>query len=491
MNGTSSLLTLAWLLAASAPGGDRETETTQAWGHWRGPEASGVASHGQPPVEWSEDKNVRWKTVVPGHGLSTPIVWGDLVYLQTAVPVNPEKADESAEQSRPRRDGEGRREGRDRRREGRGEDGNDAERGPRGDRRGGPHGEGRRGPGRWNGMRRAAPTDPYKFNIMAFDRKTGKQVWEHTLRQEVPHEGNHRDGSLAPASPVTDGKHLFAYFGSRGLFCLTMTGEVVWEKGLGDMQTRNGFGEGSSPVLHGDTVVVNWDHEGDSFIVALDKTNGNEKWRRERDEVTSWSTPLILANRKRPQVVVSATKRVRSYDLATGETVWECGGLGLNCIPCPVAADGLVFAMSGYRNSALLAIRHDGATGDLTDSEAVAWKLSEGTPYVPSPLLYEDTLYFLQRNSGILSCHDPKTGKPHYDKQRLDKIDGVYASPVGAAGRVYIVGRNGATYVLKRSHSFETLAINKLDDEFTASPAIVGNELYLRGRKHLYCIAAE
>ncbi len=324
---------------------------------------------------------------------------------------------------------------------------------------------------------------------MALDRRTGKTVWERVVREQIPHAGNHQDGSLAPASPVTDGEHVFAYFGSRGLYCLDMKGEVVWEKDLGDMQTRNGFGEGSSPVLHGATIVVNWDHEGDSFIVALDKTTGRERWRRARDEVTSWSTPLILEDGGRPQVVVSAAGRVRGYDLASGKTVWECGGLGVNCAPTPVADFGLVFAMSGYRDPALLAIRCRGAEGDLTDSASVAWRLDRGTPYVPSPLLYGDALYFTQKNSGILSCYNAKSGSPFYDQQRLDELSGIYASPVGANNRVYIVGRNGATYVLKRGPEFDVLAINNLNDSFTASPAIAGDELYLRGLKHLYCLA--
>ncbi len=340
-------------------------------------------------------------------------------------------------------------------------------------------------------MSRSAPTEPYKFTVIALDRRTGKEAWRRSVREDVPHEGSHRDGSLAPASPVTDGEHLFAYFGSRGLYCLTMTGEVVWEKDLGDMKTRNGFGEGSSPALHGDTLVVNWDHEGDSFIVALDKATGKEKWRRDRDEVTSWSTPLFIEDGGRAQVVVSAAKRVRSYDLATGEVVWECGGLGVNCAPTPVADAGLLFAMSGYRDPALLAIQYTGAKGDLTGSEAVVWTTNKGPSYVPSPLLYGDTLYFLKKSSGILSCFDPKTGKAHYDQQRLEGISGVYASPVGAGDHVYIVGRGGKTVVLKRGSSFEPVAVNQLDDSFSASPAIADNELYLRGMKHLYCIASE
>ena len=186
---------------------------------------------------------------------------------------------------------------------------------------------------------------------------------------------------------------------------------------------------------------------------------------------------------------MSASKRIRSYDLATGETIWECGGLGVNCAPTPVVSSGLLFAMSGYRDPAMLAIRYKGATGDLTDSESVAWSTTKGTSYVPSALVYDNTLYYLQKNAGILSCVDAKTGNPPYAQQLLDDISGVYASPVAAAGRVYVAGRNGATYVLKHGPTFEVLAVNKLNEEFTASPAIVGNDLYLRGKEYLYRIS--
>ncbi|HNO80099.1 MAG TPA: PQQ-binding-like beta-propeller repeat protein, partial [Phycisphaerae bacterium] len=344
------------------------------------------------------------------------------------------------------------------------------------------------GPG--GGRRRnAAPTQVYKFNVIALDRKSGQTVWERTVREMVPHEGSHGDGSLAPASPVTDGKHIFAYFGSRGLYCLDMKGNVVWDKDFGDMSTRNGFGEGSSPALAGDTLVINWDHEGDSFIVALDANTGKERWRKARDEATSWSTPLIVKDGDTSLAIVSGSNRIRAYELDSGNIRWECGGLGSNCVPCPVEYKGKLIMMSGHREPALVAVDYVGAKGDLTGTDRVFWTLDGGTPYVPSPLLYDDTIYFLQKNTGILSCYDPATGKPHFEKQRLDKIKGVYASPVGADGRVYIAGRGGVTNVLKRGPAFEVLATNELDDQFDTSPAIAGNEIYMRGRENLYCIA--
>ncbi len=423
------------------------------WGQWRGPTFNGVAPEAKPPIEWSEGKNVRWKTELPGHGHSTPIVWNDRVYVQTAIAAgSPSEAAKEAE--------------------------GDPRAGDGPDRDGG------------RGRKRPPPTDRYRFALVALDRATGKIVWEKTLREEIPHEGNHQDGSLAPASPLTDGENIIAYFGSRGLYCLTMNGDLVWEKDLGDMQTRNGFGEGSSPALHCAALVVNWDHEGASFIVAFDKKSGRELWRRPREEPTSWSTPLIIDDGKRIQVIVSGMKRVRSYDLASGDLIWECGGLGANCTPTPVADQERVYVMSGFRDENLLAIRYKGASGDLTGTEFVAWTTDKGTSYVPSPLLYGGTLYFLQKNTGMLSALEGASGQPHYAQQRLPDIEGVYASPIGAADRVYIVGRNGATCVLQHGKKFELLGVNKLDDEFSASPAIADNEIILRGRKNLYCIAA-
>lgn len=415
------------------------------WPCWRGPEMNGIAADAAPPLAWSEQKNIRWKRELPGQGLSTPIVWGDRVYVQLA-----ERADGKEEAKGDSNEGRGR--------------------------------------GRGRGRGPAKPTEMYKFVVLALDRATGETVWEKVVRTMVPHEGSHNDGSLAPASPVTDGEHLYAQFGSRGLYCMAMDGTMIWAKDLGQMQTRNGFGEGSSPALHGDTLIVNWDHEGDSFIVAFDKKTGEERWRKPRDEQTSWVTPFIIEDGGKTQVVVTGTNKIRSYDLKTGDVVWECGGLGSNCVPTPVERDGVIYTMTGHREPALLAIRYRGASGDITGSERVLWTLNGGTPYVPSPLLYGDALYFTQKNSGILSCYDAAKGKPFYDQQRLEDISGIYSSLIGAKDRVYVVGRNGATVVLQRGPAFEILAVNKLDDSFTASPAIAGNEMFLRGLKNLYCI---
>jgi outer membrane protein assembly factor BamB len=265
---------------------------------------------------------------------------------------------------------------------------------------------------------------------------------------------------------------------------------VKWQKDLGRMQTLHAHGEGSSPALHGDSLIVCWDHEGDSFLYCFEKRTGEQRWKVPRDEKTSWSTPLIVEHDGRMQVIVSATKRVRGYDLATGAQIWECAGLSQNVVSSPVFGHGLVIAGNSYYEQAMVAIRLDGARGDLTGTDRVAWKLNRSTPYVSSPLLYDDTLYFLRHNQNILLRLDPLTGKARGEPIRLEGItDFIFASPVGAAGRIYITARDGRTVVLRHDRENAPLALNRLDDVFSASPALADKELYLRGEQFLYCLA--
>jgi outer membrane protein assembly factor BamB len=269
-----------------------------------------------------------------------------------------------------------------------------------------------------------------------------------------------------------------------------MDGNPQWNRSFGKMRTAASFGEGSSPALHGDTLVVPWDHEGDSFIVALDAKTGKDKWKVDRDERTTWSTPFIVEYDGRTQVVTNGAKRVRSYDLATGELIWECGGQTGNPIPSPVRQDDLVVCMTGWRASAIYAIPLN-ATGDITDSDKIAWNNTEAAPYVPSPVLYEGQLYFTKSRDGILSSRDAKTGDELIGQTRLPGIRTLYASPVAAADRIYFTGRGGTTLVLKHGPELDVIATNKLDETIDASPALVGNELFMRGEKHLYCIAVK
>jgi len=350
----------------------------------------------------------------------------------------------------------------------------------------GPGGSGRRG-----GMGGPKPSEVHQFAVLCLDRQTGKVLWQQTAREEVPHEGyRQNEGSFASPSGLADGKHVFAYFGSRGLYCYDLDGKLQWSQDFGKMRVAMGFGEGSSPTLYKDTLIVNWDNEGDSFIIALDKNTGKTLWKEAREEKTSWSTPLVVEHDGKPQVITSATGKIRSYDLASGKVLWECGGLTRNVIPSPVADAAMVYCMSGFMGNALLAIRL-GRTGDLTGSDAIAWTHKKSTPYVPSPLLYGDKLYFSANNNGVLSCLGVKSGQPFFDAERIEALQGksVYASPVGASGRVYLPGRNGATVVLKQSDKLEMLATNRLDEQFDASAALAGKELFLRGHEYLYCIA--
>jgi outer membrane protein assembly factor BamB len=427
----------ATLLAGAGAGGAGDADSD--WPQWRGPLATGVAPHGDPPVEWSESRNVRWKVELPGKGHSTPIVWGERIFLTTAVAygdaLKPELID-------------------------------------------------------MPGAHDNAPvTHRHKFELLALDRRDGKILWQRTLNEEVPREGAHSTASFASPSPVTDGEHLIASFGSHGLYGLDLAGNLKWQIDLGDLKALHGHGEGSSPVLHGTTLVVNWDHEGQSFLAAFDKRTGQQRWQVERDEVTSWATPIVVEHDGKAQVIVSGSTRVRGYDLATGKIIWECGGLSANVVASPVAAGGLVIAGSSYEKQAMLAIRLDGAHGDVTGTEQVVWTRSRGTPYVPSPLLYGDSLYFLRHYQGILTRLDARTGKDQPGTLRLPGIRNVYASPVAASGRVYVTDLEGTTLVMSHGDEPEVLAVNRLDDRFSASAAIAGRELFLRGERHLYCLA--
>ena len=387
-------------------------------------------NHADPPVEWSETRNIRWKIDLPGEGDSTPIVWGDRIFVLAAVPAEKEATGAST------------------------------------------GGQGK-----------------YQFTVFCIDRASGKIVWRKVAKETSPHEGHQENNTFASESPVTDGKSVWAFFGSRGLYCYDFDGSLKWQKDLGQMKTRMGFGEGASPALSGDTLVINWDEEGPDFIAAFDKTTGKELWREPRDEPTGWSTPLILEFNGKKQVVVNATGHVRSYDLATGKELWSCTGQTANAIPTPVAEGDMVYVTSGFRGSALQAIRL-GHSGDLTGTDAIVWSHNKGTPYVPSPLLTGDLLYVLSGNDAMLSCFDAKTGDLKFDRERLEGLRSVYASPVCAADRIYVLGREGACVVLKKGPKPEVLAVNKLvDSRSDASIALVDKELFLRTAHHLYCIS--
>jgi len=413
----------------------------QNWPQWRGPLWNGVAPHSDPPVIWSESENVKWNVPVDGSGWSTPIIWEDRIFLHTAIPFDevlpiPDVI-------------------------------------PKGTPNIGSHPD-------------VSPAwKPQRIAILCLDRITGKELWRRIIFEGMPHQGHHRKGGFASQSPVTDGEHVYSYFGSFGLHCHDMEGRLVWKKDFAPQAMEDSLGEGSSPALYGDTIIIAADQEGQSYVVAINKNNGEEIWKTNRDEVSNWSTPRIFTHAGQRQIVLNG-ETVCCYDFQTGKLLWSCGGQNASALPMPAVGHGLVFTASGWRRDVVQAIEL-GHCGDLTGSEHVAWTLDRGAPYVPCPMIWGDELYLLEDHS-FFSCLRAVDGKQYYLKHRLPGGLNFSASPVGAADRIYLLSEDGKTVVLHRGKEPEILSINQLPGTFHASPAIVGNQIFIRSADHLFCI---
>jgi outer membrane protein assembly factor BamB len=437
-------LCLFAVLGTVARAEDFATAKLDNWHQWRGPRADGSSPHAKPPVKWDDKTNIKWKTELPGLGSSTPIIWGDLVFVQTAVDTGRAAAAADIPEQDPRFQ-----------------------------------------------KKTTPPRTYHQFLVLAIERASGKVRWKKVAAEVVPHEGRHPSHSYSAYSPCTDGKYLYVSFGSRGLYCYDFDGNLQWKRtDLPRLETRLGWGEGASPALHGDALVVPWDHEGASFLTVLDARTGRTRWKVDRDEVTSWNTPLVVDYKGRTQIILLATKRIRSYDLADGRVIWECGGMTVNCIPSAVRFGDTVICVSGYRGASAICIPLD-ATGDITGNDKILWTYKRGTPYVPSPLLTGDRLYFTSTNTPLLTCLNAKTGAVLIDRERLRGLGDLYASPVEADGRIYLTDRAGTTMVFERGDKLKVLSVNRLDEPIDASPAVVGKQLFLRGAKHLYCIEGQ
>jgi outer membrane protein assembly factor BamB len=441
-----SKFSLAWsvvfLLAFEANGQTIDREAN--WPQWRGPNANGTAPKAEPPLTWDAKTNIKWQTPLPGVGTATPIVWGDQIFVVAAI-----KTDRVAGPAdRPMVD---------------------------------PKVE----------VKTKAPSNFYQFVVMSFDRATGKERWRKVAAEKVPHEGHHDTHTYASGSPTTDGKFLYVSFGSFGNYCYDLQGNIQWQRDLERLSTRFGFGEAVTPVIHGDSLLLNWDQEKGSALYCLDARTGQTKWRQEREETSTWNTPLVVEYKGQTQVVVNGKNRARGYDFKTGKNLWEFGAMTINPIPSPVAADGVIYCMSGYQGSMAVAIPFD-SRGDISKkNDKVLWRFEKGTPYVPSPLLAGQRLYFTQSNDSIYTVLDIKTGKALIERERLPGMRTLYASPVAAAGRVYLIDRDGTCLVLRQADQLEVLATNRLEDTFNASPVMVGKQLILRGYKNLYCIESK
>jgi outer membrane protein assembly factor BamB len=431
---------LSTTLTAQAP---KSPASAAHWPQWRGPSANGVAA-GDAPLEWSDTKNVAWKVEIPGRGFSTPVVWGDTLFLTTAVPTGKSAAPAASP-----------------------------------DRGSGPGGG-------------AGAGEEHRFDVMAFNRHTGKLLWQQTATTATPHEGYHRIyGSFASNTPVTDGQRLYAFFGSRGLYAYDLAGRQIWKKDFGQqMKMRLQFGEGAALILHDGKLITIFDHQEDGLLAVTDAATGKDLWRMARREGSSWSTPLVVEHQGRKQIVVTSTPKAMAYDLETGKVVWEVSGLGLNPIPMPVQQGDVVYVMSGYRDPKLMAVRL-GRTGNLTGTDAVLWESTRGLSYTPSPVLQENTLYLLTDN-GQLSALNATTGEAYYQQTRLPKPYNFKASPIAVSGKLYLASEEGEVIIVRMGRTFEVLATNTLTDQsFVATPVAVAGDLYLRSRTHLFKIAGK
>ena len=416
------------------------------WPQFRGPQSNGVADDPALPDTWSSTRNVVWKTEIPGSGWSSPVVWGDRIFvtsvISTVAPETPKK---------------------------------------------GLY---------FGGNREGIPSDEHRWMVYAVDWKTGKIVWEREVHRGVPGSPHHLKNTYASETPVTDGERVYAYFGNVGLFVFDMDGKPAWSQKWEPVRTRYGWGTAASPVLYKDRIYVVNDNDDHSFLAALDKRTGKQIWRVERDEGSNWSTPYIWENDRRIEIITSGTRKIRAYDL-DGKLLWELGGMSNIVIPTPFAQHGLLFLASGYVNDTVrpvYAVR-PGARGDIslkegeTSNENIAWYQRQAGPYNPSPLVYGDYYYTLL-DRGILTCHEARTGREIYGKQRLDPESSAFtASPWAYNGKVFALSEDGDTFVMQAGPEFKVIGKNALGEMCMATPAIARGSLIIRTASKLYRIA--
>ena len=429
-----------WLIVATVS----VVQAQSNWPHWRGPNADGTApDSANPPTTWDgpTGKNIAWTAEIPGQGSATPIVWGNRVFVLSAKTIDKE-----------------------------------------------PQPDDLPVPDRNFPTQTERPKNFRAFLVLCYDLETGKMLWERTATTRVPHEGTHTTHNYAGGSPTTDGTYVYACFGSYGVYCYKLDGTPVWQRDLGLLHSRRGWGEAVTPVIHGDSLILNWDQEADSKLYCLDAKTGKTRWVADRDDKSSWNTPLIVEHDGTTQVILNGVTAIRSYDLANGKQLWSRGGMTVNPIPSPIRVGDMAVIMSGYRGSAAVAVPLN-AIGNVTDGD-VRWTYNKATPYVPSPTIVDGKLYFLEANSNLLTVLDAKTGEVILDRERLPGVTSFYASPVYAGGNLYFIDRRGTCVVLKPGDKLDVVAVNHLNATVDASPVPVGNRLLIRGTNTLYCIMA-
>ncbi len=434
-------LTTACLLAVALAAAEAHAAPPH-WAQWRGPDGQGIASDANVPLEWSPTKNVLWKQAIPGRGHSSPVVWGDRIFLTTAVEGDAVPGAKPVKHVI---------------------DGQDF-----------THPDG------------VGADRKQTLKVLALDAKDGRVLWEKTAWEGTPFDTRHKRGSFASPTPVVDGKRVYAYFGSEGLYAYDFSGNLSWSWKTGGIATF-GVGVGTSPLLHGKLVIVLCDEDNGerSFIVALDSASGKEVWRVKRDVELSWATPILVKSNGRDELVTAGNQAVIAYDPASGRELWRMKGLASNAVPSPVAGDGVVVVSSGYPAKIAVAVQ-PGGSGDVTEGR-VLWKYDKGTAYVPSPILVGGLLY-LVTDKGLVSCLDAKTGKVHYEGGRPPVGASYMASPIAVAGHLLLPSMDGDTVVLKQGTAHEVVRSNPLGEPIAASIAVVANRMYIRGEHHLFAI---
>jgi len=415
------------------------------WPQWRGPDGSGISNEKNLPAEWSVSKNIKWKTPIEGRGHSSPIVWGKMIFLTTAIEGEVVPGAKAAKHMMDNKE--------------------------------------------FIHPDSVGANKKHTFKVMALNRDTGKVLWDVVAFEGTPYDDRHRKSSYAASTPATDGKMVYAFFGSEGLYAYDYSGKLAWKADLGKMGTV-GMGTGTSPIIFENLVIVQCDEENGeaSFIIGLDKKTGKEVWRTARKVQVSWATPLLVKTAKRSELITSGTESIVSYDPATGKELWTHKGVESNAIPSPVANSEMVYLVAGFPAKIAMAIRL-GASGDLTGTPNVPWKYTKGTAYVPSPILYGDYLY-LTTDRGILTCIDAKTGEVKYEGGRVPVPATFTASPVAFEGKILLTSEDGDTYIVKAGPKHEVIGTNSVGEPVYASPAIADGRIYIRGEKNIYCIGS-
>jgi outer membrane protein assembly factor BamB len=415
------------------------------WPQWRGPDGSGISNEKNLPAEWSTTKNIKWKTPIDGRGHSSPIVWENKIFVTTAIEGEEVPGAKAAKHMIDNKE--------------------------------------------FVHPDSIGANKKHTFKVIALNRDTGKILWQSVAWEGTPFDDRHRKSSYAASTPATDGKMVYAFFGSEGLYAYDFNGKLAWKIDLGKMGTL-GMGTATSPIIFENLVILQCDEENGtaSFIVALDKKTGKEVWKTPRKIQVSWSTPLLVKTAKRAELITSGTESIVSYDPATGKELWTHKGVESNAIPSPVANSEFVYLVAGFPAKIAMAIKL-GGSGDLTGTPNVPWTYAKGTAYVPSPILYGDYLY-LTTDRGILTCIDAKTGEVKYEGGRIPIPATFTASPVAFDGKILMTSEDGDTFIIKAGPKHEILGTNSVGEPVYASPAMADGRIYIRGEKNIYAIGS-